>query len=1571
MLWLCLCALPATLWAQSGDDVSDDESAEMARTKQNAPVLQETDPTGANYFGERRALVGRHCAVNRVINVVSVGSGTSGLENLTNENIDDEAIFPSTAGITIAASPTVSVRDMKNYYAGGTTAGFCIVASSGSSVLNLDVIKTMHLWFYCDGKRVADQTVREGNAGSGVKLTLIGIPGDQESCVNLTAKCPVKFDEVALVQGGGLDVSVASALRVKYAFVGDPHDIYLTTSGIRDYCEANSLPSTYDVSCEAYMPSPLVGGIPLPVVESYRNRAIDDDLTNTVPLISAVQLASIAFKGNANVYAKNSDASASELFHKGDQVGFKYNFVQVADVLTLGTWVEIHLYDKQGNQVQNTTISAEALSLAIASGGDQTSYIVADQDFSGAGIYFYTALGVLNLGSGFGVYYGFVRPKAAVEHECTLNPTCNTNLCSNQSTHQLKANPDLNVTWTLISQPDDNLGACAVTADGFVTGMNADGPYTFRATAEDGCYEDITLNHGTSDDFLEPSPEHAFFNIDGEDPEYALSDDLHGETSANVLSISNMTNPDNVLNADLTDCAEYTAGLQLLGANGVIVGIKKLSEEDPYIYDGSKADALESIHLGFVVEMEQTNLGLSLLNAFQIRCFDKDGNRVYSSIVEDAGVVGLGLVGTNEKSQKLRLSITVPKVDGDGNPIKVNEIQLWKIGTIDLNVSDVKFYYGFWDDPSDVRNNIIRDGAYVVNYDNMGAIVNLGTQVNVASVGGVTNNLSNLIDIDDALETYALMQKTVEAGSTEIIVKLGRTVDFRHQVGVVVNNDIVGLNANVGSVLKVGTFCNGVETGEVGQNWGVLGANVIQGSGKQVLLVSPTADYDEIHITAGQGLAANRTIKLYGILLRNDVDHDGVPDNRDDASCNNTISNIEVGKTCVGGDISIRALGTTDTRYYVSFPDQNITKQAVQSDIDGWITGGFLAQQAGQYTMYFYDGSDNLLTTAQYTVHPLQTTWRTTTTSKDWNAWNNWTNGSPYLCTDVIIPAEARAYPSLDEAVTSANADLYGCDRIFFESRAAVEKVFKLNYTKAWVNVELTPERYYLLSAPLQQMVTGDMFVAKEQWPDNKVVYPTSGSEAQDASAYYFTALTGDNYWANRFAPRVYQRLWARAATNKLVTGSDEEAPVVNETQWSRHFNALSFAYGTKPFSAYVEPDGNAAETFTFRFPKEQTAYYYWNEATQTQSDIQETGIVRDDAATENYNEAYRFAFEAGETPLRYTYRATDDRALFPEVTTKSITVEADAATTTFLVPNPYMSHIDVARFLAANPDVTAVKRYDGNVATTAISLGDALLTTDAAGQTILPMEAFFVTVASSQTSLSVTFTEDMFYRDIVATEETEAVEPTRALVSGLSITAQAAGLSVSTLLLEGDDVPQIETLFEDEVRPRLALFTTQEGRALDVRRIESGRAMPLGIYTAADSVVLSFEALGNFDVAAYQLLDRQTGARLALDKPLTLYGVQGNAGRYVLVPADATGICEQLDAADELQVSVRDGYATISSARADLQRAEAVTTDGRIVSSATGAQHITLRLADGVNLLRITRADGTQVVRKVLNNMQ
>lgn len=61
-------------------------------------------------------------------------------------------------------------------------------------------------------------------------------------------------------------------------------------------------------------------------------------------------------------------------------------------------------------------------------------------------------------------------------------------------------------------------------------------------------------------------------------------------------------------------------------------------------------------------------------------------------------------------------------------------------------------------------------------------------------------------------------------------------------------------------------------------DWSILGANLITRGNKGFVVLTPTADYDEVSITQGAVVQAAEGLKVYGILLRNDADGDGTPD---------------------------------------------------------------------------------------------------------------------------------------------------------------------------------------------------------------------------------------------------------------------------------------------------------------------------------------------------------------------------------------------------------------------------------------------------------------------------------------------------------------------------------------------------------------------------------------------------------------------------------------------------------------------------------------------------------------------
>ena len=88
--------------------------------------------------------------------------------------------------------------------------------------MSLDVVEAMALWFYRDGVYLGSVSVKDGIEAGGVGLSLISIPGTDDANIYMTATSQWAFDEVCLVDAGGVGLDVGNTVLVKYAFVGSP-----------------------------------------------------------------------------------------------------------------------------------------------------------------------------------------------------------------------------------------------------------------------------------------------------------------------------------------------------------------------------------------------------------------------------------------------------------------------------------------------------------------------------------------------------------------------------------------------------------------------------------------------------------------------------------------------------------------------------------------------------------------------------------------------------------------------------------------------------------------------------------------------------------------------------------------------------------------------------------------------------------------------------------------------------------------------------------------------------------------------------------------------------------------------------------------------------------------------------------------------------------------------------------------------------------------------------------------------------------------------------------------------------
>lgn len=324
-------------------------------------VYQDTDPSATNYLKNRRALVGPGCVINSVGDGVKVLAGTENLQNLCNENLDDHASFPGLVGATLVASPVVSIKDSKHYYAAGTEAGFTICTSSDASILKVDVSTLYGIKFFKDGEAVSDVvSVKTGQNITGLGLSLLTIPGSNMVTKSFVAEAPADFDEVQLYLMG-VQANVGEVLNVKYAFVGKAREYTITNNkenGISKYAQEQGR-EAFTLEAHGDKPTKTLG-------EASRGDVIDEKLTNGY---AAVVGAVIPVSTPVTVVAKPSDGK--EAFPKGTEVGFKFNGFNLAN-LSVGSGVELTLFNKENKEIGKYDISNKLLGLGLIEGIPRT-----------------------------------------------------------------------------------------------------------------------------------------------------------------------------------------------------------------------------------------------------------------------------------------------------------------------------------------------------------------------------------------------------------------------------------------------------------------------------------------------------------------------------------------------------------------------------------------------------------------------------------------------------------------------------------------------------------------------------------------------------------------------------------------------------------------------------------------------------------------------------------------------------------------------------------------------------------------------------------------------------------------------------------------------------------------------------------------------------------------------------------------------------------------------------------------------------------------------------------------------
>lgn len=856
-LTLKMCAIAAALLLAS-PAVAVNSNGRGTKVK---TVYQDTDPSATNYLKNRRALVGPGCTVNSVGDGVKVLSGLKDPQNLCNDNLDDYASFPGLVDATVAASPVVSIKDNKHYYAKGTEAGFTICTNSNAGILKVDVSTLYGIKFFKDGKAVSDvQPVKTGQNITGLGLSLLTIPGNSMVTKSFVAEAPEDFDEVELYRMG-VKANVGEVLNIKYAFVGKAREYTITNNkenGITKYAQEQGR-GAFTLEAKASGPTDKLG--------ISRKNLIDEDLKNSFTVSAVLKIGSSL---PVTVVAIPSDGK--EAFPAGTEVGFKYNSSTVLN-LGIGNGATITLYDKDNKKIKEYPIEATVLGLnVIKASKDGELVLKAPKDFSAVKLQFPGVLD-LNLGKD-DVNYAFVRmaPDLATHH-CSIEATASHNVCGCENEYQLQHSDKVsNITWSIVSQPaDSNISLDAQT--GMVTNIYAPGDYTFKATAADGCTETTTIHYAP----YYNSAEHGvtlLVNNKNEAEKYALSDEKGGSL---IEIFGGTENANAILTPSLTDFASTKPGIEIASNTGII-GVK--STDGSNLAKNVATD--HAMKVGFVVSSTATGLSAKALELYNIQLL-KNGKKVAGGVTTHWNGISAGLIGS-EKTEKGRLSIDVSAgTDFD-------EIVLYSSGLLAANLDKLNVYYAYVSDETmeNATNNALY-GAEIVSGDNTDASIDLANTkfVSVATIGSGLTNMSNLIDND--MNTYMTFPLGVDANYAAVTVNVGKIVNQQQNAGkateeeqskqgqkiVLATNQLtLGLGVDLIKVLKVTTFLDDVKQEEL-TDWKVLGADVIGKGGKGYVSLVTTKPFNKLKIEQVNPVKVANTLQIGGIALTSNINEDG------------------------------------------------------------------------------------------------------------------------------------------------------------------------------------------------------------------------------------------------------------------------------------------------------------------------------------------------------------------------------------------------------------------------------------------------------------------------------------------------------------------------------------------------------------------------------------------------------------------------------------------------------------------------------------------------------------------------
>lgn len=1246
----------------------------------------EQNAKGEWVTSQRVPLVGDGRMVNSLVeNLVTVIGHTGGgdIDNIVDTDLTNAAAIQKSAiGASLIMNTLASVKDVYHTYAAGQSAGF-VIRSSNPGLLDLKVLKGFWISLYHKGKQVQLKGANSGDGGSLLGLHLLA-PSNRDGQMAIAVNAEKPFDEIRLGVYG-VQANVLEAVQVMYAYVGDNPMIPLE----KGHAPEGFNPSIYDPKW--------------PTTWTY-NMIDRENVVNGASLEDfALKAPSVLLDAGGAITVNAGGA----LLEPGMEVGYQMGGFDPLKV-SLGN-TELSVYAQNDKHKVATLREGGLLGLALLGDERSTCSLVIPEDAKENGQYIYMRFpGGLALFDVVKLYHAYIRKP--VEIDLTSYFSVGNDFINNNFYQFATPDPAVGtVKYTLIHVPDGATPIWSKITPNRLHGMKVAGEYkvlmTFKHNDGRAYQQEITIKR----DSISPvgsACDQLFFTED----EYGSRLGAGGAGGCVIcIGGNHIKNQGALLDANKSTYTSVINPVQIIGSD--VLAHVEFTKQD--------FKPTEETRIGFAMQTRHEFLNLDVVKLFSITCKNEKGEPVAhgGGIAEGNNGISVGLLGGS--GGKVRFSIKVPADKA------IHSVELRKSDVLSASLSSLNIYYMFHEPVSgncgsassllgvgDACMEMMTPASYgtKINYYAMG-----GAGVNVA--GGM-DNLYNFIDSDK--ESYASCGKLLAGANGQMMPVKFREMQPFQTIGILMGSnthlaDIALLESNI----EVRLYHQGTEVASTVKGAGTLGLQLL-GYGEQMMFeVTPDVAYDEIRVLLKPGvLSLGESFRFYGLFTRRDDNGNGTPDCSEEEDVQNLGLNFKSMDThvCVnrnGGMAAVKAVitgGKGNEKVTLTFQNyKDNQREKVVTTTLATLQGVEAKVYLPCGNWYLIDGtykdSENKEQTIQgiasqrVMVHPRQTTWtaKNANDATDWLRWDNWSEGIPWSCTDVLIPGDMKNYPVLKAEVAADKdfwtADCNRCNFIQFAPGAEVKNTHYLSYEQAWVDVTLTAGEYNMFAAPLKEMYTGDMF-------------------ASDAVTYTDYA----NCWSmfdfktdkvDRFAPKVYQRVWNRSVQNAAADDGGFVAVNPDENHWTAPFNLVAQSYDAGQ-GVLVRPgtegEGNARSTF--RFPKQHKYYKYYDLLTAKE-------LNREEAILRNSVDVGRFIYEDASGNVKFPYH---------------VKLENERPGDMYLAGNPFMWSLSAKAFFEANPAVGEIRFLTKNGAGYGYTTWTRTSVT--ADQWIKPAQAFLVQVA-------------------------------------------------------------------------------------------------------------------------------------------------------------------------------------------------------------------------------------------------